>query len=110
MKAIYKYNLGIPRPGDVDVRLPSGSQVLSCGIQGDNIVVWAVVDTEVTTRQLVRFRKVFTGSALERVPGQFLGTVQVPYEGYDSMVMQLVLHVFQTRVVETADGTIIEIV
>jgi hypothetical protein len=114
MKAIHKFSLGALAPGEVDVRMPAGARVLSVGIQGVNkgpafeqVVVWATVDTTTNLRahQLFRFRKLYTGSPFERRPGDFIGTVQAVYpEG------EIVLHVFQSRVVETADGTIIEVV
>lgn len=48
MKAIYKYKL---EPQDEQI-LPLRGPVLSAGVQGDDIMVWAVHDDEMTPRKV----------------------------------------------------------
>lgn len=49
MKAIYKYEISIPRvlPHDTKIQLPKDSQILTAEIQGNNIVIYAWVDVQV---------------------------------------------------------------
>lgn len=71
MKFIYKYKL---EPQDENVLALRGP-VLSCGVQGDDIMVWAVHDDELTPRK-VRISIRGTGHSLEGAgEGQFVGTV-----------------------------------
>lgn len=101
MKTIHKYDLGRAE-GQVDLELPSGAFVLTCDVQYDSIIVWIVVDTEVKTIQRIRFHKVYTGSKFDRIPGRFVGTTLL-YDG------TFVVHVFQSRLVETMDGKLVEV-
>jgi hypothetical protein len=39
MKTVYKYPVG-------DIQIPKGAKILTAGIQGDDILIWAEVDTE----------------------------------------------------------------
>lgn len=89
MRRIYKYIVPPPRDGVSTIEMPRRAEPLSVGIQGDEIVLWASVDTE---EPMVPHRiGVFaTGGypALERLrtSTRFLGTVQFPGP--------LVFHVF----------------
>ncbi|GAT03496.1 uncharacterized protein RMCFA_3608 [Mycolicibacterium fortuitum subsp. acetamidolyticum] len=81
MKAIYKYKL---EPQDEQI-LPLRGPVLSAGVQGDDIMVWAVHDDEMTPRK-VRISTRGTGHALDGADdGQFIGTV---------LLGSLVFHIF----------------
>ena len=81
MKAIYKYKL---EPQDEQI-LPLRGPVLSAGVQGDDIMVWAVHDDEMTPRK-VRISTRGTGHELDGADdGQFIGTV---------FLGSLVFHIF----------------
>jgi hypothetical protein len=67
---IYKYDLG-----GLDHRkvlMPQGARVLSCGKQGNSIMVWAVVDSAAPT-VIRRFFVTWTGRLIEE--GSFIGTI-----------------------------------
>ena len=71
MKSIYKYKLEPQGENVLELR----GRVLSAGVQGDDIVVWAVHDDELTPRK-VRVSTRGTGHWLEDVdPNGFIGTV-----------------------------------
>ena len=81
MKSIYKYRL---EPEDENV-LELRGWVLSAGVQGSDIMVWAVHDDELTPRR-VRISTRGTGHLLEGADeGEFIGTV---------FLHQLVFHIF----------------
>jgi hypothetical protein len=81
MKSIYKYKLDVQDESILRLRGP----VLSAGVQGDDIVVWAVHDDELTPRK-VRISIRGTGHLLEGADeGQFIGTV---------FMGSLVFHIF----------------
>ena len=101
MKTIHKFGLG-NMPGIVDLDLPSGAFVLTCDEQRDTLVVWIVVDTAVKTTQKIRFHKLYTGQSFEKIPGRFVGTA-VLFDG------ATIVHVFQSRLVETMDGKLVEV-
>ena len=101
MKTIHKYDL-VPQPGMVDLDLPSGAFVLTCDAQYDTIVIWIVVDAAVKTTQKIRFHKFVTGESFEKMPGRFVGTASFRGGSY-------IVHVFQSRLVETMDGKLVEV-
>lgn len=81
MKSIYKYKLEPQDENILELRGP----VLSAGVQGDDIMVWAVHDDELT-RHKVRVSTRGTGHWLEGADeGEFIGTV---------FLGSLVFHVF----------------
>jgi hypothetical protein len=83
MKTIYKY---LVSPFDV-TEMPRGAEVLSVGAQGDEIVVWAFVSYDDTTkapmekvpRRLVAVSTGYVFAKDEDAPkrDQFIGTVQM---------------------------------
>ena len=70
MKTIYKHKLNVQRETVLELR----GQVLSVGVQGDDIMVWATHDDKaapLTTRISV----LGTGHELDGTEGRFIGTV-----------------------------------
>ena len=87
MKSIYKYRLDFSsfRPGGNILTLRG--QVLSAGVQGDDIMIWAVHDDSTLARQ-VRVCVMGTGHPFVVAPeSDFVGTV---------FLGPLVFHVFAT--------------
>jgi hypothetical protein len=83
MKSIYKYPL---EPADETVLTLRGD-VLSAGVQGDDIMVWAVHDDTALERQ-VRINVMGTGHLfVDAAESAFIGTV---------FLGPLVFHVFAT--------------
>jgi len=83
VKTIYKYEL---QPGDTILTLKG--QILSTGVQGDNIMVWAVHDDNALDRQ-VRVSVMGTGHPFVDAPeSDFIGTV---------FLGPFVFHVFATE-------------
>lgn len=83
MKSIYKYQLAV---ADETVLTLSG-KVLSVGVQGGEIMVWAVHDDDVLPRA-VRINVMGTGHPFVDAPeSSFVGTV---------FLGSLVFHVFAT--------------
>ncbi|OBC11419.1 hypothetical protein A5784_35055 [Mycobacterium sp. 852013-50091_SCH5140682] len=81
MKFIYKYKLDPQEEQILSLRGP----VLSAGVQGDDIMVWAEHDDEMSPRK-VRVSTRGTGHALDGADeGQFIGTV---------FLGSLVFHIF----------------
>ena len=86
MKTVYKYIL--PIGDEVRIRMPAFAKVLSVWVQGDNICVWAQVETGVPTLYKT-FRVAGTGHPIEEPEKwNFIGTVFL-YGG------SLVFHVFE---------------
>jgi len=87
VKTIYKYPLEIREQTVLTLR----GEVLSAGVQGDDIVVWAVYDDEVPERQVV-IHVMGTGHPFVDAPeSSFIGTV---FLGVG--LGQCVFHVFVT--------------
>lgn len=83
MEKMFKY----PLTAEVtDLQLPQGAIPLSCGMQGNTIVVWCKVDPAkpTTTRKM---RIVPTGADIPEMCSAFIGTVQT--------AMGLVFHIFE---------------
>lgn len=77
MKQIWKYELDAT--DSPVVRMPIGSQSLSVGMQGDTLIVWALVDPERDEQlERFRFRVAGTGDFVEAImeSWKFLGTVK----------------------------------
>ena len=70
MKSIYKYKLEPQGENVLKLRGP----VLSAGVQGDDIMIWAVHDDELTPRNF-RISTRGTGHELDGDEGDFIGTV-----------------------------------
>jgi hypothetical protein len=81
---VFKYHIG--PTGESLIPMPKGAVVRSVGVQGDNIVVWASVDTD-QPLEARRFVVVWTGEE-DPPSGTFLGTVSNPHTG-------IVSHVFE---------------
>jgi len=86
MKTIFKYVL--PQVDEVRVSMPVFAEVLSVGVQNNEICVWALVDPKIPSL-LRTFRIAGTGHPTQDPDKwKFLGTVHL-YGG------ALVFHVFQ---------------
>jgi len=72
MKTIYKYELELT--DDPVIEMPFKANVLSVGVQGNKIVVWAEVDTALS-KQPRQFYIRGTGHPLDGTEKRFLGTV-----------------------------------
>lgn len=74
MNRIYKYQVFLGSP--TEIGLPVGAEILSVGMQGRCIQMWARVDTDRSLdRETRRFHVFGTGHDLPEVPLRFLGTV-----------------------------------
>ena len=83
MQTIWKFPLPISEP--LRVAMPAGATLLTVQMQGEQIVVWGLVDPE-APRIERRFYLVGTGHAVPPGKPIYLGSVQ-PFSG-------LVLHIF----------------
>lgn len=94
MRTIYKY----PLKKDVCniIELPLSTKILSVEAQGENIVLYGLMDTEEQITVPYEFRIYGTGKEIEvdLEPYTFLGTVNL----YDGMVMA---HVFYKEFKQT---------
>jgi hypothetical protein len=75
MKSIHKYTL---QPKGIQlIELPKGAKVLSCAVQQENVVIWALVDLEETGAENIEVTAFPTGQIIDpdRDMGVFLGTV-----------------------------------
>lgn len=73
MKTVWKYQLSHKST----VALPGHAKVLSCGVQGEDIFIWAEVETENTPEDRA-FVVVGTGHQIDRTKRlTFIGTVFV---------------------------------
>lgn len=89
VKQVWKYKLNLK--DNPTVRMPAGAQPLSVGMQGDELMVWALVDPEREEQlEWLGFRVAGTGHPIEAVmeSWKFMGTVQCR--------MGLVWHVWLT--------------
>lgn len=86
MKTVYKYIL--PVADEARVSMPAFAEVLTVGVQGENICVWALVDPKIPSLKKT-FRIAGTGHPItDDGKWKFLGTVFL-YEG------TLVFHIFE---------------
>ena len=70
---IYKYDI----PINGSIMLPAGSQILSVGIQDDQVRVWILLDPDAPKTEAYAFRVVGTGWDVDRDSlGIFIGTVR----------------------------------
>ena len=71
-RVVWKYALLYP--GVTTVFIPEGAEVLTVGMQGADLVLWALVDPD--ARQTARdFWVLMTGERVSAAPGRYLGTV-----------------------------------
>lgn len=84
---IWKFTL--PVTDHPVVSMPKGAKVLSAGMQGGDLQIWALVDPE-ASKELRKFRVAGTGLPLEdEIASQrFIGTVQM-------MGGALIWHIFE---------------
>jgi hypothetical protein len=79
---VWKYRTLIV-PGGHPLPLPVGARVLSAGVQGDDVVVWALVDPQEMETRCQRVHVVGTGHPITtKDPGRlrFIQTVAYPGE------------------------------
>lgn len=73
MKKIFKYQLdGL----HAILEMPLGSEILTVQGQGNNIVLWALVDTSKALEKR-EFNIYLTGEILDNLSGKYIGTVQI---------------------------------
>ena len=84
---VFKYEIW---KDDTTLQIPSKSQFLSVGAQGEKIVLWFMVDPSYA-EQSTRFRVFCTG---EDLPEDILTYV---YRGTAAIREGLILHVFEAR-------------
>ena len=83
---IWKYPLRIK--DDPTLSMPAGARVLCVQVQGDQPMVWAMVDPLKPT-EVRRFRLAGTGHPIDTDPGRYVGTFQA-HNG------ALVFHLFES--------------
>lgn len=89
-RMIYKYTLGI---GDrLDVAMPRGARILSCGEQHGDVVLWVQVDPTAPIEPR-RVAQVVTGGPVPEWMW-FVGTVQL---GLGRRPDQFVVHIYADR-------------
>lgn len=87
-RRVYKYLLSpLSIESLIIVRMPRRAQVLSAGVQGRDIVVWAMIDSAELETELREFHVIGTGHDADHVAGlRFINTIFIgPY----------VFHVFE---------------
>lgn len=72
-KAIWKFPIAVP--GGV-VTMPYGAQILTAQVQGNTIMLWAVVDPAEAVRSTRRFEIVGTGWSFKESDKRYIATVQ----------------------------------
>ena len=79
MKKIYKYNLDITDRQLLE--LPKGSEILSVKNQGDNICLWALVNSEEQSKEVFEIEIFGTGHDIyenEKTERKFIDTCVMP--------------------------------
>lgn len=75
MKTIYKYKLQFT--GEQDVFFPDGADILSLQVQNDEVVLWAVIDTDASSIP-AKIRMFGTGEIIpDSLMLKHIGTVQI---------------------------------
>ncbi len=71
---IYKYDIDIK--GTTEIKIPTVHKIISMGMQGEKIVVWAEVnnETELVTKKI---RLITTGEMFQPFRRNFIGTFQL---------------------------------
>lgn len=84
---IYKFKIEAPDLSGISrVTMPINARVISAGVQGDDIMVWAMVNPKEADKNERRFQVVGTGRPLAKRMMQFIDTV---------FMGSLVFHVFE---------------
>lgn len=89
-KTIWKFKLYLKDRQTINT--PAGSKFLTVNMQNNDLVIYAVVDTEIP-EELIGMREIAiveTGSPMPDGDVDYIGTVTLPLSGY-------VLHVFEVR-------------
>lgn len=79
MHTIWKYELKIA--DEQTIRMPIGATILSVGLQGGLLVMWAKVDPAKWGAGRAEDRTIYvmgTGNPFDEDAKQFIGTVQMP--------------------------------
>lgn len=89
MITVYKYKVPVPRFSAVLIEMPRHAEALTVAAQGDEIMLWARVDTEEPTEPR-RFCVAGTGHRLtpDGMSGRYVGTAHL-------VALGLVFHVFE---------------
>ena len=77
---VWKYR-ALLVPGGHPLQLPVGARILSAGVQGDDVVVWALADPQVQERTTQRIHIVGTGHPIgveDARSLRFIATVEYP--------------------------------
>lgn len=76
MKTVFKYAL--PLQDEVRVAMPAFAEILSVGVQDEDLYVWALVDPEMPPLKTT-FRIAGTGHPIDKADlWRFVGTVMLP--------------------------------
>lgn len=86
MFTVYKYQLRADRYTRLE--LPVGAKVLSCGFQGQNLMLWALIDKSQTQMERRTFVNLGTGHEIESDKLTFIQTV---------FIDQFVFHIFEEK-------------
>lgn len=84
MRKVFKYTI----TAECGIEMPIGAEILSCGEQGADLVIWALVNPDEPEKEIRDFVAVYTGHPLPELDMNFIGTVQ----SRDSI---LVYHIFE---------------
>lgn len=79
MRVIYKYTLSLIDRQNIE--MPTGYEILSIGVQGSNLVLWAMVDPEMKETK-VPIEINGTGNGFVEFEGEekkYIGTVQLEF-------------------------------
>jgi hypothetical protein len=87
MKTIWKFEV----EPECIIEIPAGAQILSVGVQNNDVFMWVMVDPSAPTSRR-KINVYGTGTQLPENPGVFIGTVML-YSG------NFVGHVFDAGVV-----------
>lgn len=90
MRTIWKYELSTPINS---IQMPMGAQILTAQFQGDDLCIWALVDSERQMEERI-FERHVTGGNVGPAPHtcirKYIGTVQTLISH-----MVIVFHVFE---------------
>ena len=90
MLTIYKYSISDAQGGYSSNELPVGAKILSSAFQGNDLFIWALVDTDAVKER--RYFLVFpTGSDIGSYAEQMLIFINTAFIG------SLVFHVFEYK-------------
>ena len=85
---ICKFSLGVD-PGRAVIEMPADAEILSVGLQGKSLMLWAIVDPDrATSRRTIEI--FFTGQPFEIADRKFIGSVQ-----HEGAIATVLWHVFE---------------